>query len=60
MNTVLAHTSGLAATASSLLATKFAPAAGMAAGCSEPAPVVPIQDTAGRLSLTASYSNRFG
>jgi len=35
MNTVFAHTSGLAAIASSLLATKAAPAAGMKSGCSD-------------------------
>src|SRR5262245_35103781 len=57
MNTVLAHTSGLAAMAPIFEATKFAPAAGVSAGCSDwPAPGI-SHDTAGSRSCSASYSN---
>src|ERR1700742_1499861 len=57
MNTVLAHTSGLAAMAPIFDATNAAPAAGVSAGCSDwPAPGI-SQDTAGSWSCNASYSN---
>ena len=57
MNTVFAHTSGLAAIASILAATKVAPAAGRCAGCSSKSDGGRIQLTVGSLSFIASYSN---
>src|ERR1700743_53254 len=51
MNTVLFQSSSLAARASSLVARNWAPAAGMAAGCSSKPDLDPMKDTAGSLPL---------
>ena len=55
-NTVLFHRSSLAARASSLVARNWAPAAGMAGGCSSAAEVDPMNDTSGSMPLAQSSS----
>ncbi len=58
MNSVLAHTSGLAAIASSFEAMYSAPAAGIQSGCSHWAEGATSQETCGSWSFLASSSNQ--
>src|SRR5579875_2632117 len=56
MNTVEFHRSSLEASASNLVARNWAPAAGMAGGCSSAKEVLPIKETSGRVPLAQSSS----